>query len=523
VSTAVRGSSGDATAAINAALASGDPHVYFPAGTYVVAGAVAGSAAHQRVSFAPGATLDVQPTGSVRFAGEAQRIEGLSVALTMTTSEAVRAVDVAGARSVVDGARLTTTQDAANATLLRISGSSVEARNIQVTAAGSFRYGVELAVDDVGDHAREPIVRGVHYTLTAPSARTYGALLRMRTRGATVSDFTFTGNGDALFPDGLIRNAGQRNTLRDPRILQASGAKYAIYSEDEAEFLTILGGQIVGRTNGTYYVDSEAIYCGHAAGHLKIRDTAINGWDYHIGIHGTHDTPIIDGGVLAQSRTASILIDAVVPSGPFAGSWPVSAMTIQGMYFEYGAPGAGGRVIWCKSGALEGLSIASSLWGYDDAAIYVEDDFEELSGVEFLGGNRMIATAPTDALIRPNATTGDVNVAAGNQLNISSLVSKGPHAVNVSRAPQVFRSTATANFGNALTAGASHELAFSVAGAAAGDSVTATLAANVATLEGLQCIAWVHQAGQVRIRATNNSETNHTAVSGTVVLELTKG
>lgn len=65
---------GNDAAAMNAALASGKKHVFFPPLTYAVNGHVVGSESRQVVEFAPGAVLRVAPTGSVTFGGDHQRI-----------------------------------------------------------------------------------------------------------------------------------------------------------------------------------------------------------------------------------------------------------------------------------------------------------------------------------------------------------------------------------------------------------------------------------------------------------------
>lgn len=518
---AVSDGSANATTAINAALASGRDKVYFPPGTYLVTGTVTGSADQQTVEFAPGAMISLGTTGRLVFSGDQMQVLNLHVILAAATSSTFDAVTLSGASSVMYDTLIEATAAVENATLLRVKGNRTVLRQVVLRANNnSFGYGVVLQ-QDADEQVRSATIEGLDVELRGDGGDSadYKALLYLRTRNVTVTDFIYEGSSTDVISEGVVVVDGQRTVFNNIKITQAFNAAYGVYQKRAAEFTSFFGGSLVGRTNGTYLTDSEAIHCEHGAGHLKLHDLNINGWDYGIGIYGTHDTPIIQGGVIAQLQTAAIVIDSAIVSGPDTGVWPVSGMSLQGMYFEYGAPGAGGRVIWCKTGSIEGLHISGCLWGYETHAIYVEDGFEELSG-GWVDGCRLIGTLNTDAVIRPNATT-DIQFGR-NQYNVTSLISNGTHELKACQVPRTYRSVATANFANFLTAGASHELAFSVANAAVDDAVNVTLAANVATLAGFQCTAWVHTAGQVRIRGYNASALNHTSVSGSCQIELIK-
>lgn len=528
------GESGD-SAAIQAAFDAGEPRVYFPAGTYLVNEEIDATAAGLVIDFAPGARLRIAPaTGRVIFSGARQVIRGLDFELVSTSGVEFVAALSSGAASVLEGVRARIDAACANATLLRLAGDATLATDVQIVGDGcAFNIGLDLRRQN-GTEVSGVTVKGLTIDLGDSGVeQTYGAALYMRSQVSEVSDFYLAAGGRDAFPFGVIIVDGHRNILRRPNLVSASNTKYAIFRENGSEFLEIRGGQILGRNNATYYTDSEGIYNGHLAGHLKVLGTSITGWDWGVGFHGSHDTPQLRGAVIANNGSGGILIDSAIDDD----DWPVSGLLLSGVYSEMQAV-SNDQFILLRSGACFGFKMQACQVGYDVRVLKVETDFGSFHGAN-IEGNRFSATIGSAAVLEPhslseifvglNATNGSNTLSTGdfadnailyNDPSLAGLTlgSSGSPAKLTAHYSQVF----TANFADFLTAGTSFELTFAVTQAVGGDTVTASVSGALAAKSGVQFTAFVSSAGNVTLRASNTSASNHTSASGPVRFDVWK-
>ncbi len=410
----------DAAPAINAALASGSDWVDFPRGDYLIATAVAGGGAGQRITFAPGARLIVR--APVAFTGARQRIDPMRVLVDQAATDAFAAVTVSGVGARLAGYEVTVSADVPNVDLLRVSGARARVRDVEIIGAGkAFRYGVH-AVATNGSPVDSVVVDSVGVDVGDDGAETtYGALVYLRANYSEVRDVHFSGAGRSIFPNGLIIVDGLKNTLRRPKIF-ATRAKYGVNRLDQSEFLEIYGGHIQGRNNGTYEADSEGVRCGHVAGHLKMHGVSVTGFVNGVVTHGSHDSPNLVGCTIVNNREYPIKIDSEV-----AGvQWGVRGLNVQGCYL---ADVYGVGAIHFASGSVEGCVVSACEMAYQQIGIQVEDGFGTLEGVLVQGcriAGGMEGATPT-AIIRPGANSSTIRFQANKTQSIGALAT-GPYA-----------------------------------------------------------------------------------------------
>lgn len=542
----------DDTTALNNALASGASHVFLPPGTYRIAGAVTASAADLTVTLAPGAVLAIDNTGSVTFSGARQKIYGLRASLAIAAATTFNAVTVSGLGSLVDGARFDISANMPNATAMLIANDEIEVRHFEVVVTGDSAFKYALNLEGAGStYVNGVVVRGLLASMGSPgSAVTYGALLSWKGKGCKVYDLTIRNcGGNTLFPDGVVIIDGTRNTMYDPRIELVTGAKYGVYRKFAAEFLTIVDGIIQGRNNGTYYSGSEGIYSGNAAGHLKLFGTAVTGWEYAHGIHGTCDTPVHVGAVLANNRLGAIKIDSRIEdlaNGFALGDWPVSGLVLHGCYGESQAAGSSQHFVHVVSGSVPDASVQGCFVGVaeDGRILKIESDVTGQVGFTF-DANRFSVGGAGGEILEPGGSATTVYWRNGNALhNVSALstddtkvlrddtpalvgatIGSGGIKVGSSGTTQTLqlKYANTANFANALTAGTSFELTYTVTGALTTDNLQwnvngAALAANA----NLSFHAYISATNTVKLRARNHSAVDQTGVTGSFFCTVTR-
>lgn len=544
----------DDTDALNALFGCGATHVFIPPGTYKVAGAVVASEDYQFVRMAPGAEFLVDPdSGSVEFAGERQRLSGLSARVALASSASGGAIKVSGANSkCVDGVSLSVEASVPNFDMLTIAADEVQVSNIDILITGdsAFRFGVNLE-GDASTYVNSVVLRGLNAEMGAPSTDvTYGALLNWKGKGCKVYDLTIRNcGGHTLFPDGVVIIDGTRNKMYDPRIELVTGAKYGIYRKFAAEFLTIVDGIIQGRNNGTYYSGSEGIYSGNAAGHLKLFGTAVTGWEYAHGIHGTCDTPVHVGAVLANNKLGAIKIDSRIEdlaNGFALGDWPVSGLVLHGCYGEAQAAGSSQHFVHVVSGSVPDASVQGCFVGVAEGSRILKIESSVTGQVGFtFDANRFSVGGAGGEILEPGGSATTVYWRTGNALHnvpalstdatkvlrddtpalVGATIGSGGIKVGSSGTTQTLqlKYANTANFANALTAGTSFELTYTVTGALTTDNLQwnvngAALAANT----NLSFHAYISATNTVKLRARNHSAVDQTGVTGSFFCTVTR-
>lgn len=518
----------DDTVAVQAAFDSGRDQVYFPPGTYRV-GSINASQDEQVITFAPGAVLLVSAATTVTFSGDRQKIHGLRAQINLASETAGTLVKLAGESIALDGVQIDVNDDIPNTSLLKVEGIRCRVLNYRFEGSGKeFRYGLHV-VTAAGAEVANVLVDGMDFDVGDDGVNaTFGALLYLRGVRCEIRQFSFEGGGRALFPDGVIIVDGHRNVFRNPYIF-ASQAKYAIYRMDGSEFLSVHDGQLIGRNNGTWYADSEGIYSGHLAGHLKLNNVAISGWDYGVGFHGSHDTPVFTGAVIANNGSAQILLDSEIDED----DWPVSGFSINGCYSE-GVQGDG-IFILARTGKMAGMSITGCYLGYKDRLILVEATHEAGFTNCVVQGNRLVGSVAgvDDYLFEPADLT---TIYYGpNTIEFTEGISTGSFADNVfEHTDPTFESLTvdsnanadtltrhmtqvnTANFAAGVGAGAEVTLTFTFTGVLTTDSLTCSVGNTLGSTAGLLFTWWISASDQVKLKAYNFTGAPIGAVAGNV-------
>lgn len=535
----------DDSAALNLALQcpspQGTPSVRFPDGRYIISAPVASSLDNLTLNFGAGSTLEFRGAG-LTLSGVRNRLSGLRCRLPVAASSAFTVLTLSGKGSAADDVSFDVQADVPSATLLRLAADHVRASRLRILAdARPFAYGVHIQAASGGE-ARWVRVDGLDVDLDPNDAHrtcVFGALVYFRGKESALRDLSMYEGDRMQFPDGVIIMDGHVDTLENVNFV-ASGAKYGVYRKYGAEFLTLLGGRLDGVGGGApRTADSEGIHNEQFAGHLKVYGTLIVGWQYGVGFHGSHDTPGFFGAPIANNGIAAILVDSSYMDPAYGNTapadWPVTGMTIQGVYFEEEAD-PNEAFLLLRSGALLGVTIQSSQIAIISRAIKVESTMGE-NGPFIIQGNRfqaspgaaLVEAGPyTSAWYGPNATFGGPALTAGaygsrvknaDTPNPSSLTlgpSDGPLTGH-------YRYSFTANFANALTANTSAELSFSVPAAAPNDSISCTLTAPLASnvslaLQACYMTGW----GTMALRMRNVSAVDQTSVSGGLAVDVWK-
>lgn len=532
----------DDSAALNLALQcpapDGTPVVYFQPGRYVIAAPVTSALDDLTVVFGAGAVLDFRGAG-LTLTGARTRVGGFRGQLATATASAFEALRIEGRASIVDGVRFEVTAEVPSATLLRIAGARVHATDVQILGdARSFAYGVHVA-SPTGAEVPRVRIDGLDAELDPHDAHrdaTFGALLYLRASQSQVRDLAIWEGSRMQFPDGVVVVDGHGNTFEAPN-MTVPGAQYGIYRKYGAEFLNIESGRLDGTGGGPPgRVGSEGIYNSQFAGHLKAYGTSIIGWDYGVGFHGSHDTPNLVGTAVANNGTAGILVDSYYSDTYYgAGDWPVSGLVVSGNYYEEKADPQEAFIL-LRSGSVQGLTVTGCYIGYASRMLKVESTMGTNGGI-VIEGNRF-PSIPGGAIVEPGQYS---EIWIGhNVLSGSNVQTTGPYASKavIAAAPGLssltlggsdgpltghYRYTFTANFGNALTAGASSELGFSAPAVAPNDSITCTLAAPLASNAALAVSAcYVTGWGTVALRLRNVSAVDQTSVAGGLAVDVWK-
>lgn len=532
----------DDTAAFNNALASGKSKVYVPAdGTYLINSLVTASASNQTIYFAPGAALLLPASGAGKLVVSGARtvIQGdPTVRFNVTGSATYTAVTISGAGARIDGTiHFEMNVNVANCTLLKLSGTYSKCADVVLTGVGSFLGAVETAgtFSDAGRVLWQMTDDGF-------TTRNYSWVVRFNATRSTVRGVTVEHGGRQLI-NAIVDVVGQHNYLYNPQFNSGAGAAYGILMRDQAEFLEVHGGEIVGN----YLTNSVGVMCGTpgggsspppAIGQLKAYDLKIRNWDIGCRITGTCDTPLFDGCTIANNKTAHVQIDS--KRGAFV--WPVSGCTFICCYSEEEAyPGC--PFLHLKTGSFLGGVIIGGEIGYTGTTILVESTMD-INTCEFYG-IRLPAAGPTDAVATPN--TLSAFYFGPCQQSGSNLVSKGTYAANAQKAldpvlaglvigthdiggtaenrmTKVFTDIYTANFGN-LVAGASQQLDFAYTGVptpTTGDlRVTMTNGLGNKAVLGIVFTWWISASGQISGTALNTSLATVNSISGGVRFVVT--
>ena len=527
---------------INLALAyTGATEICFPPGVYTIDGALISNIDNRIITFQAGAILDFTAAGSLSLNGINTVINGDFVVRFSTTSTATfTAVDVHGVNSLCENVKFEVNVNVANCTLIQLSGNNTRVGPVIFTGVGSFKRGVNHATQA---DAEVPLTSSgpVYWQMTDDgiTTRNYDSVVRMRASRSTCNGLLVEHGGRQLI-NAIFDDAGQHNYLHNPQINSSAGANFAILMPDNAEFLDIYGGEIVGN----YLANSVGIQCGDgsvvlhpATGQLKCYGTKIRNWDIGVKITGSSDTPEFFGGAIANNKTAHVQID----SKRGADVWPISGLGFFGVYSEEVAfPGC--PFLHLKSGDLLGGILTGCEIGYTGTAV-IADVTMGLNIME-IAGNRLPAAAPTDAFTTPN--TGSQFFFGLNATSGSNLISKGAFAA---KATSIFdqvctsiltaslkigtaadiaitkrlASFATANFAAGVPANDQVSFAFSFPGVLTTDYLNWCINGTAAANTSLTFFAFIDSAGSVTIRATNTTAVAVPAVIGTFLFQAFRG
>lgn len=533
-------------AGINLALASGLPEVCFPAGIYEVDAPIIQNTPGQILTFEPGAILRMSANGlgQLQINGLSASVEGrLEVRFDEASAVAYVAVDLHGVNSWCERVTFTVNDDVTNCKLIRLSGQSSSVGPIIFAGVGSFKIGCEFANQDgsrvafveAGKLLWRMVDDGIH-------TRNYDSLLRMRAIRSGCTGLTINHNGRQVFATAIVHDAGTTNWLRNPQIEFSSASPVGILQEDDAEFLDIFGGQLVGN----FTAGSVGIRCGDgsklvgtpAVGQLKCYGTKITNWDVGVLITASADSPGFVCCTIANNKSAMIRID----SQRGADVWPVSGLSIYDTYSEERAfPGA--PFLHLVSGQLLGGAINGGEIGYTGTAILVEAGFG-INTIQVDGG-RWPAAAVGDAISTPNANSNFyfTRIAQSG----SNLIGKGAFAdramssfdptlvglvvgtkdtgTALNRFTNIFTDIYTVNFGNIL-AGGFQQLTFGYAGmptVATGTMLAAMDSAFNAKLAAGAIISFTQgPANQFSATVYNPTLATINAISGGVRIEVHK-
>lgn len=533
----------DDTAAINNALASGAPQVFFPSGTYKIDGYVVSNITEQVLVFDVGAILSINTTtfGSLTLNGDRSRITGdLVIQINSTSSNIYTIIDLHGNTCSCDRIKFNINNDNINITLMKLSGNfSQVGPQIYSGTGGSFKYGLELARQD-GYSVSFPRSGLMVWQMgdDGITTRNFSALLRMQCNSGQCGPISLDASGRHHFINGIVEVVGQHNSLLDPQI-RTSNSTNGILLRDDAEFLNIYDGELVGN----YLSGSVGILCGDntdevnpATGQLKCYGTKIRNWEIGVRITGSSDTPQFHGGAIANNKLAQVQID----SHRTAGDWPVSGLGFFGVYSEcvaFACP-----FLHLKSGVLAAGVISSCYFGIVDTAILVEAGMGS-NGMELLG-NRFAASGPTDAVTTPNALSQFFF--GFNGFNGTNLISKGANASKATSINDQVSNTLktntsltigstgtaitlraatffTANFSSGIAANDQVELTFSFSAAGTNDYLSWSINGPLAANTSLLFFAYISSAGNVTLRARNLTGTPVEAVSGTFLVQIFRG
>jgi hypothetical protein len=519
---------------IQAASDSGSLHVYIPAGDYPIGSAVDLSQAGQTIEFAPGANFIFGTSGSVTFSGARQVIKGGVGTIEDEFETSSTAFWSTGASTIIDQFTFHMNANAAECTLLKVSGARSRIYDYRLLGLGKvFKYALHAvavagtAVDSVA------LVGGDFDVGDSGVLATFGALIYWRGIRGRIYDIEFDGGGRAAFPDGVLIYDGGTNQLYNHKLFAAT-ASYSIFRKDSSEFLTIVSGKCQGHNDGTYVANSEGISCGQFAGHLKMFDSIVSGWINGIVIHGSNDSPCFWGCSIVNNRDWAFVIDSVGSGGANG----VRGITICGCYL---ADQLGTGMMWCKTGSGQGWLISSTQLGYQEIGLMIEDAFDANEGIAFIGnfiqGGMEGATAV--AVCRPGVNTANQGISFyNNKYFAAGALATGPYASRAydaldpplagvtigtggTRISKHFSVTASVNFSDALVANHYVDKSVTVAGLAIGDSIDVTVPDDV-VYPGDMYTWWLAGANLVKIRRWNNGDWSSAAGTGTFRIDVWK-
>lgn len=530
----------DDSAALNLALQcpspQGTPSVRFPDGRYIIALPVSSSLDDLTLTFGAGSVLELHGAG-ITLSGARNRLSSFRARLPVASTSVFAALDLEGTAPHASDLRFEVTADVPSATLLRVSGDRAHVSDVTIASdARAFLYGVSV-LGPSGAEVKFPSIDNVEARLDPNDAHrdvSFGALLYLRAHRGQVRDLTLDEGSRMAFPSGVVVVDGHRNVLENPHIT-ATGAQYGVYRTYGAEFLTVEGGVLDGNAgSATFRTGSEGIYNSQFAGHLKLVGTAISGWDYGVGFHGSHDTPNFYGAVVANNGTSAVLVDSHYNDATYGeGDWPVSGFVISGMYFEEQAH-TQEAVVVLKTGAVYGMTITGSYLGFTQRAVKVYPGMGSNVGLALLG-NRL-AGAMGAYVAEPNANS---SIWVGNNEVNGAGLATGTYAgkLTSAAAPGLtsltlgtsdgpitghYRYVFTANFGT-LGANATAELSFTAAAVAPTDSMNCTVqGASLAANVNLAFTPYISTWSTIVLRAYNTSSSSQTGVTGSLFCDVWK-
>lgn len=535
------------TEAINAAFADESieaTQVYFPPGEYEIDDTLESELDGKTIHFVAGSVLIFQDaTGAaLRVLGLASRVTGFPVIRFDEADEANPdiAVDLAGEDSSLDWIRFEMNGARPNCTLLRLSGDYTRAGTVIAEGTREFNIMVQMA-NDGGTQVLSPVVGPIRWIpVDNGVVRNYGSLLEVSARGWELNGL-YCNAGGRDFIDSIIHLTGvsRQGRIYNPEAY-ATQALWGIRGEDNSEFLEIFGGIFHQSSDGvTARVGSQGFELGE--GSWKVYGTKIIGFDIGVRFTGSCDATGFFGGVIANNKTANVQVDT--------GIWPVSALSFHGGYMESVAVDTC-IPIHVKTGEVDGMMISGMQLSSSNAAVPVIQVDDTAVGVRgcVLSGCRF-PQVPGASVTRPNV--GSSFLFLYNQFFGSFSIATGPYAsypnvtsidalTNASQATSSLTiSTATlpgdailgqwfdfftANYGAGIPANSFVELDLPFAEVTALNkfvlswTLTGTLAAN----GGLLFTCYLHDAGFIRLRATNITGSNIGAISGTLFVTVQK-
>lgn len=530
---------GFTTADIIAALASGAAEVCFPPGDYAVTALISQTQSNQVLTFQSGAELVFAASATARLVinGDGASIQGDPVGrFDVTNAGSYSALELHGIGSWCSRWRWVVNADVANCRLMQLSGQSSSVGTVVLGGVGAFLVGVEFAKQDdsqVSFVEAGPLLWQMEDD--GVTTRNYDSLIRMRATRSGCLGLSITSGGRQVFANAIVDDDGTHNWIRNPQI-ESSASPAGILMRDDAEFLEVFGGEIVGN----YLAGSVGIQCGDgsklvgtpAVGQLKCYGTKVRNWEKGVLITGSADSPSFFGATIANNELAQVEIDSErVPD-----VWPVSGLSFYGCYSEEAAfPGA--PFLHLVSGELDGGSINGGEFGYTGTAIMVEPTMG--ANVLQVDGGRWPAAAPTDAITTPN--TLSLFYFTRRSQDGSNLIGKGAFAANAmsafdptleglvigasnpgsitNRVISSFTDIYTANFGN-LLAGAFQTLDFSFPGVPTVTTsqllVTMSEALGTKISLGIVFNWWVDASGHIGGMAYNPTAGTINGISGGV-------